>query len=86
MVKTGDMMEPTDVIDILSIDLIGVIPEDREILISTNRGMPSTYNHKSDAGQAYKRVAQRFEGEDVPIPEFKAGGLFGNWFGKLFNS
>jgi septum site-determining protein MinD len=84
MVKTGDMMEPTDVIDILSIDLIGVIPEDREILISTNRGMPSTYNHKSEAGQAYKRIAQRLEGEDVPIPEFKSLGLLGTWFGKLF--
>ena len=84
MVKTGDMMEPTDVIDILSIDLIGVIPEDREILISTNRGMPSTYNHKSEAGQAYKRIVQRLEGEDVPIPEFKSVGLLGTWFGKLF--
>ena len=84
MVKTGDMMEPTDVIDILSIDLIGVIPEDREILISTNRGMPSTYNHKSEAGQAYRRIAQRLEGEDVPIPEFKSIGLLGTWFGKLF--
>ena len=84
MVKTGDMMEPTDVIDILSINLIGVIPEDKEILISTSRGMPSTYNHKSDAGHAYKRIAQRLEGEDVPIPEFKSAGLFGTWFGKLF--
>ena len=81
MVKTGDMMEPTDVTDILSIDLIGVIPDDKEILVSTNRGMPSTYNHKSDAGQAYKRIAQRLEGEDVPIPEFKSS----TWFSKLFN-
>ena len=81
MVKTGDMMEPTDVTDILSIDLLGVVPDDKEILVSTNRGMPSTYNHKSDAGQAYKRIAQRLEGEDVPIPEFKSS----TWFGKLFN-
>ena len=81
MVKSGDMMEPTDVTDILSIDLIGVIPDDKEIVVSTNRGMPSTYNHKSDAGQAYKRIAQRLEGEDVPIPEFKAT----TWFSKLFN-
>lgn len=84
MVKTGDMMDPTDVTDILSIDLIGVVPDDKEILVSTNRGMPSTYNHKSDAGQAYKRIAQRLEGEEVPIPEFKSAGMLGTWFGKLF--
>jgi septum formation inhibitor-activating ATPase MinD len=46
--------------------------------------MPSTYNHKSEAGQAYKRIAQRLEGEGVPIPEFKSVGLLGTWFGKLF--
>ncbi len=83
MVKTGDMMEPMDIIDILSINLVGVIPEDKEIVVSTNRGMPTTYNHKSDAGQAYKRIAQRLEGEDVPIPEFRSSGFVG-WVGKLF--
>jgi septum site-determining protein MinD len=83
MVKTGDMMEPMDIIDILSINLVGVIPEDKEIVVSTNRGMPTTYNHKSDAGQAYKRIAQRLEGEDVPIPEFRSSG-FAGWVGKLF--
>jgi septum site-determining protein MinD len=85
MVKAGDMMAPTDVIDILSIDLIGVIPEDKEIVVSTNRGLPLAYNHKSNAGQAYKRIAQRLEGQDIPIPAFKPEGLFGSWFGKLFN-
>ena len=83
MVKTGDMMEPMDIIDILSINLVGVIPEDKEIVVSTNRGMPTTYNHKSNAGQAYKRIAQRLEGEDVPIPEFRSSG-FAGWVGKLF--
>ena len=76
-------MEPMDIIDILSINLVGVIPEDKEIVVSTNRGMPTTYNHKSDAGQAYKCIAQRLEGEDVPIPEFRSSGFVG-WVGKLF--
>jgi septum site-determining protein MinD len=84
MVEAGDMMEPTDVIDILSIDLVGVIPEDKEIIVSTNRGLPLAYNHKSDAGQAYKRIARRLAGEDIPIPEFKPEGLFDSLFGKLF--
>jgi len=81
MVESGDMMNPDDIIDILSINLIGVVPEDKEIVVSTNRGLPTTYNHQSHAGQAYRRIARRIEGEDVQIPEFKAGG----WFKFLFN-
>ena len=81
MVKAGDMMDPQDIIDILSIDLIGVIPEDSEVIVSTNRGMPLAYSHTSHAGEAYNRIAQRLEGEDVPIPEFKSG----NWVGQLMN-
>lgn len=80
MVESGDMMNPEDIIDILSIDLIGVIPDDKEIVISTNRGLPATYNRHSPAGQAYRRIAQRIEGEDVQIPEFKTG----NWWENLF--
>ena len=82
MVKAGDMMDPQDIMDILSIDLIGVIPEDSEVIVSTNRGMPLVYNHNSFAGEAYNRIARRLEGEDVPIPEFKSR----NWFGQLFNN
>ena len=81
MVKAGDMMHPQDVIDILSIDLIGVIPEDSEVIVSTNRGLPLAYSHASLAGEAYNRIARRLEGEDVPIPEFKSG----NWVGQLMN-
>lgn len=80
MVESGDMMNPDDIIDILSINLIGVVPEDKEIVVSTNRGLPTTYNHQSPAGRAYRRISKRIEGEDVQIPEFRAEG----WFGKLF--
>jgi septum site-determining protein MinD len=84
MVKAGDMMDPTDIIDILAIDLVGVIPEDTDIVVSTNRGLPLTYNHRSPAGQAYRRIVQRLEGEDVPIPEFNDGGWFASLLGNLF--
>ena len=83
-VEAGNMMEPQDIIDILSIDLIGVIPEDKEIFHATGRGLPLTYNHHSSAGQAYRRIARRIDGEDIPIPEFKPGGWLGNLF--KFNS
>ena len=59
MVKKGDMMSIEDIIDILAIDLIGVVPDDENIIISTNRGEPAVTEDKSLAGQAYRNVAKR---------------------------
>lgn len=62
MVKRGDMMSIEDIIDILAIDLIGVVPDDENIIISTNRGEPAVAEKKSLAGQAYRNVAKRIIG------------------------
>ena len=69
MVARGDMLSIDDVIDILAIDLIGVIPEDESILVASNHGMPvaMTSVNGSSASQAFRNVAQRIEGEDVPF-------------------
>ena len=67
LVKTNDMMGVDDVVDILSCDLIGVIPEDTGIITSTNKGEPIVNDEKSLAGLAYKNVAKRIMGEDVPF-------------------
>lgn len=67
MVKNGDMMDVDDIIDILSIDLLGVVPEDEAIVISTNRGEPAVLEATSKAGAAYKRIARRLNGEGVPL-------------------
>jgi septum site-determining protein MinD len=68
MVKRGDMLSPEDIIDILAIDLIGLIPENESILVSTNRGMPVALNaDETDVGQAFHNVARRLMGEDVPF-------------------
>ncbi len=67
MVKRGDMMSIDDIIDILAIDLIGVVPDDEKIVISTNRGEPAVNDDKSLAGQAYRNVTKRIQGEEVPI-------------------
>lgn len=67
MVKRGDMMNIDDIIDILAIDLIGVIPDDEKIVISTNKGEPAVTDSKSLAGQAYRNVTKRILGEDVPM-------------------
>lgn len=67
MVKRGDMMSIEDIIDILAIGLIGVIPDDENIIISTNRGEPAVNDSKSIAGQAYRNITKRIIGEEVPF-------------------
>lgn len=67
LIKSNDMMSVEDVVEILSADLIGIIPEDTGIITSTNKGEPIVNDEKSLAGQAYKNVAQRIIGEDVPF-------------------
>lgn len=77
MVKRGDMMSIDDIIDILAIDLIGVVPDDEKIVVSTNRGEPAVNDDKSLAGQAYRNVTKRIQGEDVPIMNLESDdGLF----------
>jgi septum site-determining protein MinD len=67
MVKTNDMMATQDVLEILSIKLLGQIPEDKDIIISTNKGEPIVFNDTSLAGLAYRNIARRVAGEEVPF-------------------
>lgn len=68
MVRRGDMLSPEDVVDILAIKLIGLVPEDETILISTNRGLPAALQlEQSRAGRAFRDIARRLMGEDVPF-------------------
>ena len=82
MVARGDMMSSQDVVDILAIDLIGIVPDDENIVISTNNGEPLV-GGDSLAGQAYMNICKRIAGEDVPFLDFTAKkGFFGRLFGK----
>ncbi|MBO5247623.1 MAG: septum site-determining protein MinD [Eubacterium sp.] len=65
MVKRGDMMSVDDVCEILSIDLIGAVPDDEQIVISTNQGEPLV-GSASLAGRAYQNICRRIVGEEVP--------------------
>ena len=67
MVKNGDMMNIEDMLDILAIDLLGVVPDDPAIVISTNRGEPVVDGSQSYAGQAFRNIARRITGEEVPF-------------------
>ena len=69
MVKRGDMMDVADVLEVLGIDLLGIIPEDEMIIIATNKGEPIVYEKRARAGRAYLNAAQRIMGEEVPLNE-----------------
>jgi len=77
MVKHGDMMSIDDIIEILAIDLLGVVPEDEMVVISTNRGEMVVLNNNSKSGQAYRNIVRRIKGEDVPMMDLEDSGLLG---------
>ncbi|HEY1016134.1 MAG TPA: septum site-determining protein MinD [Herpetosiphonaceae bacterium] len=67
MVARGEMMDTSDVVEILAIDLIGVVPDDESIVTSTNRGEVAVLDRSSDAGRAFLNIANRLMGQDVPF-------------------
>jgi len=78
MVKREDMLSPDDVLELLAVELIGIIPEDENVILSTNRGLPIVLNGKSPAGQAFRNIAARLRGEQVPFIDINdQGGFFG---------
>ncbi|MBW4827283.1 MAG: septum site-determining protein MinD [Clostridiaceae bacterium] len=70
MVKKGDMMNIEDMIDILAIDLLGVVPDDEAIVVSTNRGEPVVSDQSTLAGKAYNNISRRIMGEEVELLNF----------------
>lgn len=83
MVKKGDMMGIDDMIDILAIKLIGVVPDDETIIVSTNRGEPAVLDQNSRAGQAYRNITRRISGEEVPFMDLEANDGLMNKLKKL---
>ncbi len=77
MVKSGDMMNVDDIMDILGIGLIGVVPDDQNIIVYTNRGEPVVTASAAKSGQAYQNIAKRITGEQVPILQFSEKGFLG---------
>jgi septum site-determining protein MinD len=67
MVERGDMMAAEDILEILAIELIGLVPEDEHVLVSSNRGVPIVLENKNRAGMAFKNIARRLTGEEVPF-------------------
>lgn len=79
MVKRQEMLSSDDVVELLAVELVGLIPEDEEVITSTNRGIPIALNGKSKAGQAFRNIAKRLNGEEVPFVDMEVEGIFGRF-------
>jgi len=78
MVKRGDMLGVEDILDVLAIELIGIVPEDERVTVATNQGVPIALDHGSKAGQAFQNIARRLLGEAVPFESLDSrDGFFG---------
>lgn len=84
MVKRGDMMDIEDMMDILSIGLIGVVPEDEKIVVSTNRGEPAVLDMTAKAGEAYRNISRRLTGEEIPFMNLDVTDGFMDKLKKIF--
>lgn len=83
LVQNGEMRTIDDVLDILAIDLLGVVPEDSSIVLTTDRGYPAVYNKRVFASTAYFNIARRILGQNVPLMDFQPAGFWkrlGNFF------
>ena len=67
MVKKGEMMDVDDIVDLLSIELIGVVPDDEYIITQTNKGEPVVSNRKAPSGKSYVEIAKRILGENIEV-------------------
>ncbi|GKX65119.1 septum site-determining protein MinD [Inconstantimicrobium mannanitabidum] len=85
MAQSGDMLGTDDIIETLSVKLLGVVPDDKNITVSTNKGEPIVLNSDSLSGKAFMNIAKRLIGEEVPLLDLSSGseGFF-NSLKKLF--
>jgi len=83
MVRSGDMLSVDDVCEILSAELLGIIPDDEEVIDTTNRGEPVVLGEGNRLRAIYEKIARRLEGELVPFTNLDTPGFFGRLLGAL---
>jgi septum site-determining protein MinD len=82
MVRRGEMLDVADVVELLAVDLVGIVPEEPEILVSANRGQPvASTSDGCPAARAFHRIARRLQGEDVPYPSLREEGVLQRFLG-----
>ncbi len=84
MVKRGDMMAIEDVVEILAIDLIGVVPDDEFVVTTTNKGEPAVCDTNSLAGKAFRNIADRIVGKEVDFLDLDVNNNFVGKLKKMF--
>jgi septum site-determining protein MinD len=84
MVRRGDMLATNDVLELLAVELIGIVPDDENVVTSTNRGIPIALNGKSRAGQAFRNIAHRIAGGNVPFLDLEEQSGFLGKLSRLF--
>jgi septum site-determining protein MinD len=83
MVRSGDMLSVEDVCEILSVELVGIVPDDEEVIDTTNRGEPIVLDEAARLRVIYDKIARRLEGDIVPFTNFDEQSLLGRLFGAL---
>jgi septum site-determining protein MinD len=75
MVKKGEMLDIDEIISVLSIDLLGIVPDDEYVIKAANSGEPTVMNATSRAAIAYRNIDRRILGDTVPLMQLddKAG-------------
>lgn len=86
MVQRGDMLAAEDVLELLAIELVGLIPEDENVIVSSNSGSPVVLENNSKAGTAFQNIAARISGEDVPFMDLDAESGFLDRISKFIRS
>ncbi len=71
MVKRGDMMGRDDIVELLAIDILGIVPSDDRLIIATNQGLPVIHDKRALSGAAFSRIAARIDGEDIPLMDLE---------------
>jgi len=84
MVRKGDMMSIDDIDDILAISILGVIPDDQDIIVSTNKGETVVTDKRSRPGQAYRNIVRRMLGDEVPFMDLQGRKVI-QWFKRILS-
>jgi len=86
LIQRGDMINADDVLELLAVKLIGIVPEDEHVIISTNVGKPVVLDHKSKAGMAFTNIARRMMGDEVPFMDLEYKGDLIHRLSRVFKS
>lgn len=80
LIRRNEMLDPDAIVNLLAIDLVGIVPEDPQILAAGTRGQPVVMTDRSPASQAFRDIARRLRGEEVPFMPLKEPSLFQRLF------